>query len=239
MLLLAAAALAADPLTVSPRPLLDAEPDGVGRADVVLWNRGASPVHATGAEIVGDPVFQMVGGKPEEIGPHQLYVVQVVWTRVHATLPKGSLLVHATEGTSTVKLDTTGVQPAGMATLDTAAMTALLSTTSASVTTSGEITVTGSLTRESVAPVVQQQMGAITNCYKLARSRNPAAAGQIVMRFVVNRRGTVSPAKMLSTTFADSALDSCVSTVFANLTFPVPSSDEVVIVDYPLSFAPG
>ena len=31
--------------------------------------------------------------------------------RIHATPPKGSLIVHVTEGTSMVKLDTTGVQP--------------------------------------------------------------------------------------------------------------------------------
>lgn len=102
-----------------------------------------------------------------------------------------------------------------------------------------EVTLIGPLTREDIAGPIQRAMDVLGACYRRALSTHPDLGGKIVVRFRIAADGSVSEAAIHSSTLGSATVEGCVVTVFQALHFPAPRGGGVVLVNYPLLFAPG
>lgn len=98
--------------------------------------------------------------------------------------------------------------------------------------------VAGRLAPELIQKVIRARFGELRACYEALLRSAPEATGRTSTRFVIGTEGTVQEA----TTTIEGALTeevrACVTGVFRKLTFPPPSHG-VVLVTYPIVFAPG
>jgi Ca-activated chloride channel homolog len=98
--------------------------------------------------------------------------------------------------------------------------------------------VTGSLSREVIRKVIQRHMKAVRACYEAALQANPALAGRMVVKLVIEGPGRVRSAIVAETTLNDAAVEACVVKVFAALVFPrIPGGGEAT-VNYPVELQP-
>lgn len=102
----------------------------------------------------------------------------------------------------------------------------------------GEAQVSGSLPSEVIKRIVRQNFGRIRMCYENGLKMNPALAGTVVVKFVIDRTGAVSAAAPASSTLGDAAVDACIVRTFSALSFPEPENG-IVTVSYPITFHPG
>lgn len=102
----------------------------------------------------------------------------------------------------------------------------------------GDAQVSGSLPPEVIKRIVRQNFGRIRMCYETGLKSNPALAGKVVVRFVIDRAGAVSNASAGSSTLGDEAVVNCIVRTFTTLSFPEPENG-IVTVSYPLTFDPG
>jgi hypothetical protein len=91
----------------------------------------------------------------------------------------------------------------------------------------GELTVNGRLPPEVIKRIVRQHFGKIRLCYENALRRDPRLAGNVVVRFVIDRQGAVASATTGGSTIRDAAMVECVRNVFPSLAFPSPESGTV------------
>jgi hypothetical protein len=101
----------------------------------------------------------------------------------------------------------------------------------------GATRVSGRIPPEVIQRVVRQNFGRFRLCYENALRSNPNLAGRIVVRFTIDKSGSVSKTENGGSDFSDSAFTSCVVRGFSNLSFPQP--EDVVTVDFPIIFSPG
>lgn len=90
---------------------------------------------------------------------------------------------------------------------------------------------------ETIQRVVRDSYGAFLLCYEAGRRHNPALAGRVAVKFVIDKVGNVSLAADHGSDLPDPDVVTCVVRGFASLTFP-PSPDGSATVVYPLVFAP-
>ena len=101
----------------------------------------------------------------------------------------------------------------------------------------GATTVNGRLPPETIQRVVRASFGRFRGCYAEALDRNPTLQGRVVVKFVIDRDGSVS-------TTADAGSDmsapvtECVVRRFGDLSFPPPTGGIVTVV-YPLVLTPA
>ena len=62
--------------------------------------------------------------------------------------------------------------------------------------------------------------------------------GDLVVKFVVNKDGSVSQADLKRNTMGNQAVESCVLSRFMRMQFPQPAGGGIAIVSYPLRFSP-
>ncbi len=100
----------------------------------------------------------------------------------------------------------------------------------------GATSVSGRLPPETIQRVVRASFGRFRGCYAEALARNPTLEGRVVVKFVIDRAGSVS-------TTADAGSDmsapvtECVVRRFGDLSFPQPTGGIVTVV-YPLVLTP-
>ena len=98
--------------------------------------------------------------------------------------------------------------------------------------------VSGQLPAAVVQRIVTQSQGQVRSCYAEGLARQPALAGQISVRFVIDREGQVSHVAGGGSDLPDAAVIRCVVAAFYGLSFPKPLGG-IVTVNYPLRFSPG
>jgi hypothetical protein len=99
-------------------------------------------------------------------------------------------------------------------------------------------TVSGRIPAEVIQRIVRQNFGRFKMCYENGLRTNPALAGRVTARFVIDRSGRVASASNGGSDIGDSGVVSCVVGAFAGLSFPEPEGG-IVTVNYPISFSPG
>lgn len=95
--------------------------------------------------------------------------------------------------------------------------------------------VRGSLPSEVVSRIVQRRSNSFRYCYERELAREPSLAGRVSVRLAIAPSGTTTSATVTSSTLGNAAVDACVIASARRLVFP--SSQGVVIVDFPLTFA--
>lgn len=103
----------------------------------------------------------------------------------------------------------------------------------------GEPILVGTLERSEIEAVIQKSLSAIRYCYQRRLQSAPDLSGKVVVRFAIAGDGSVSSAKVASSTVGDPAVGSCVADRFTRMRFPEPRGHGVVLVTYPFLFAPG
>jgi hypothetical protein len=96
----------------------------------------------------------------------------------------------------------------------------------------------GRLPPEVIQRVVRQNFGRFRLCYENGLKGNPALAGRVAVKFVIDRSGAVATTADGGSQLPDASVVQCVVRSFGNLSFPQPDNGLVTVV-YPLVFSPG
>jgi len=75
-------------------------------------------------------------------------------------------------------------------------------------------------------------------CYSDGLGRNASLTGRVVVRFVIERDGSVSRVRDDGSTMPDPVVTECVLKSFYEIRFPKPENGIVTVV-YPIKFEPG
>lgn len=103
----------------------------------------------------------------------------------------------------------------------------------------GEPVIMGGLDKSLIDAVVKRHMNQVRYCYQRELSRDPDLSGKVTVQFVIARDGSVSKAKIKSSSLGSEAVESCITDRFLRLDFPEPSGGGIVIVSYPFMFSRG
>ncbi|NVJ22784.1 energy transducer TonB [Myxococcus sp. AM011] len=97
----------------------------------------------------------------------------------------------------------------------------------------------GPLDKDSIRRTIHLNRGQIVTCYRHHQVDLPATGGKVVIRFVIATNGTVSEAKVATTTtLHDPALEACIVDSMMTWRFPKPTETPQVVVTYPYIFKP-
>ncbi|MBL9023435.1 MAG: AgmX/PglI C-terminal domain-containing protein, partial [Myxococcales bacterium] len=108
--------------------------------------------------------------------------------------------------------------------------------TTSKVTAAGTV-VTGALPKEVIQRIVRLSHNRLRHCYEQGLQKHPTLAGKVTTKFTIGPEGAVSAAK--SEGLSDASVVSCVEKTFLSMAFPKPDKGGVVVVSYPVVFAPS
>jgi hypothetical protein len=97
----------------------------------------------------------------------------------------------------------------------------------------------GALAKSVIDAEIQKNTAQIRYCYQRALSGDPTLAGEVVVKFVITKDGTVSSAATKRSTLAAPAVEACINERFMHFRFPEPTGGGIVIVSYPFVFEPA
>jgi len=89
-----------------------------------------------------------------------------------------------------------------------------------------------------IARIVRSHRGGVRGCYNRSLLRNPHQAGEIAVRFIIDPDGIVTAAEILSRTFHDSEMESCILARIRQWRFSPEAGCETV-VRYSFHFSSG
>lgn len=98
--------------------------------------------------------------------------------------------------------------------------------------------VSGRLPPEVIQSVVRIGFKHLRVCYEAGLGRDPKLQGKVLVRFIIERDGTVKDARDGGSDIPDMAVRDCVVNKFFGFKFP-PTEGGVVTVVYPIMLAPG
>ena len=104
---------------------------------------------------------------------------------------------------------------------------------------SGNPIVLGNLDKSLIDQVIRRHLNQIRYCYSRELTRTPDLQGKVTVKFVIDRNGQVSSAKVKTSSLGSKTVESCITGRFMRFTFPKPKGNGIVIVSYPFLFAPG
>ena len=87
--------------------------------------------------------------------------------------------------------------------------------------------------------IVRQSYGRIALCFESGLRAHPDLAGEIAVRFIIARDGSVAAAAYEDSTLAESDTQTCIVRQFANMAFPMPDPARPVTVSYRLLLKPA
>ena len=87
----------------------------------------------------------------------------------------------------------------------------------------------GLLNESDIARVVLTHKGGIRGCYNRTLLRSPEDEGEVAVRFVISTRGSVTEARVMSSTVNDPELEQCVLERIAQWVFPPEPGCETVV----------
>ena len=103
------------------------------------------------------------------------------------------------------------------------------------VTTEATV-VTGALDKDIIRRVIRRHVNRFKFCYERELAKSPNLQGKVVIRFVINREGSVTTTQDAGSTMPNASVVACVQRTFASMQFPKPAGAGVVVVTYPLVF---
>lgn len=103
--------------------------------------------------------------------------------------------------------------------------------------TAADPIILGDLKKAEIDPVIAENLPRIRQCYQAGLKTNPGLAGRVIVKFVVEKDGTVKSATVKSTTLNDPDVEGCVVAQFGKMRFPAPRGGGIVIVSYPFEFS--
>jgi hypothetical protein len=102
----------------------------------------------------------------------------------------------------------------------------------------GKVSVKGRMTEEVIQRIVRQNFGRYRLCWENGLRTHPLLAGEIDVRFVIDKTGAVESSKSPRATLPDPDVVACVVRGFSNLSFPEPEDKRPVEVTYSLLLDP-
>jgi tetratricopeptide (TPR) repeat protein len=100
----------------------------------------------------------------------------------------------------------------------------------------GATMVSGRLPPEVIQRIVRLNVGAFQGCYRDGQRRDPHLAGRVVVKFVIERDGSVTRAQDAGSEIKDRQAIECMVQAFARLQYPQPEGGVVTVV-YPFVFS--
>lgn len=97
----------------------------------------------------------------------------------------------------------------------------------------------GRLEKNEIDRGVKERMGPIRRCYQRELQRDPGLAGELVVRFAIDRTGGVTEARVRASSLGNAAAEACIVREFGQLSFPKPRGTGSVVVSYPIVFSAG
>jgi TonB family protein len=88
-------------------------------------------------------------------------------------------------------------------------------------------------------PTARHRWETLRLCYERGLLSQPDLEGRVVVRFVIERDGSVSGARDGGSDLPDAQVVACVVEAFGRLRFPAPEGGGRVTVSYPIIFTPG
>jgi hypothetical protein len=95
----------------------------------------------------------------------------------------------------------------------------------------------GVLEKTEIELVLKQRMTLFMRCYQRELQRDPGLKGTVVVRFVIDRDGTIRHSHLRATSLHNPVVEECVVDEVDETRFPRPSGGTVV-VSYPFNFQP-
>lgn len=96
----------------------------------------------------------------------------------------------------------------------------------------------GRLPPSVIQKIVRANYGAFRKCYEAGLARNVNLQGKVVVRFVIERDGSVGDVANGGSDLPDQEVQTCIVDAFRGLTFPQPRNGIVTVV-YPIMLQPG
>ncbi len=96
----------------------------------------------------------------------------------------------------------------------------------------------GALDKSIIDQTIRSELQDIGRCYRRRLRWDRALAGEVVVKFVIAKDGTVASSETESSTLPDPKVEACVHWVIYDLVFPEPAGGGIVIVSYPFRFSP-
>lgn len=97
--------------------------------------------------------------------------------------------------------------------------------------------VIGTLDPAVIDAKIKESLNPIKRCYDKELARSPRLAGKVVVHFTIQPDGSVSQAKIKSSTLGNENAESCITSRFLEMAFPAPKGGGIVNVNYPLKFS--
>ncbi len=97
----------------------------------------------------------------------------------------------------------------------------------------GTAEVRGSLSREVIRRQIHRQLNAVRYCYEQHLLTHPDMEGRVTVSFVIAEGGSVSAARVGSSTLGHAATEECIVAVIRRIHFPAVEGGGVVAVNYP------
>jgi len=95
----------------------------------------------------------------------------------------------------------------------------------------------GVLEKHEIELVLKQRMSLFMRCYQRELQRDPGLKGTVVVRFVIDRDGTIRHSHLRATSLHNPVVEECVVDEVDDTRFPRPSGG-TVIISYPFNFQP-
>ncbi len=100
----------------------------------------------------------------------------------------------------------------------------------------GDMILLGALDQSQVERVIKKHLSQIRYCYQKELNKNPGLYGKVVIKFVIAKDGTVSSARVNSTSMNNPIVENCICQRFMRFQFPEPKGGGICIVSYPFVF---
>jgi len=97
----------------------------------------------------------------------------------------------------------------------------------------------GKLERSDIDSAIKAKMNQFRRCYQKELQRNPTLRGEISVRFVIDKDGSVKLVNIKNTSMQNPAVESCLASEIMRTRFSKPKGNGTVVVVYPFVFSPG
>jgi Ca-activated chloride channel family protein len=94
-----------------------------------------------------------------------------------------------------------------------------------------EISTTRGLSKQEIQKIIKQQIPSIEICYQKALEKTPGIHGAAIIRLVIDSKGRVTNATLVSGKLNDKNLEQCLIQRMIELTFPTPEGTDKVTVN--------
>jgi len=99
-----------------------------------------------------------------------------------------------------------------------------------------EISTTSGLSKEAVQKVLKEQLSSIELCYQKALEKNPSIQGGMILQLIIDLKGRVTKASLVSSKLNDKNLEQCIIQKVKGLNFPPPEGTDRVTATVSFNF---